>query len=394
MKLFLLKKDRSEFSQAIAKAGVDKYCIDLLDKKTRTHVFLLKDARIEQANILKQTALSVGCDAAVHRDVLSGTKKISDCIIMCNESQLEKIAFKLKEQPFSLGKISSRMIDMLKQRNIWMIRGDNVFNERDYLIMGILNVTPDSFYDGGAHSTMSSALKCSERMIEDGADIIDIGGESTRPYSEPVSIEAEMQRVIPVIRALRKIDRNILISVDTTKSQIAEAAADEGADIVNDISGFTYDSNMLRTIRSKGVSAIAMHIRGTPGDMQNEPVYDELMSEITDFLEASIESAVNTGIERERLVIDPGIGFGKTPEHNLIIINSIDTLSSLNRPVLIGASNKSFIGKCLNADIDDRLDGTVAANVWAYSKGASVFRVHEVASNRKALEMARRLKHV
>lgn len=394
MKLFLLKRDRSDFSQAIARAGVDKYCIDLLDKKTRTHVFLLKDARIEQVNILKQTALSVGCDAAVHRDVLSGTKKLSDCILMCNESQLEKIALKLKEQPFSLGKISSRMIDMLKHRNTWMIRGHNIFNERDYLIMGILNVTPDSFYDGGAHNTMSDALKCAERMIGEGADIIDIGGESTRPYSEPVSIEAEMERVIPVVRALRQIDSNILISVDTTKSRIAEAAADEGADIVNDISGFTYDSNMLQSIGRKGMSAVAMHIKGTPCDMQNQPVYDDLMAEIGDFLQASIESAVNAGIEKKRLVIDPGIGFGKTPEHNLIILNNIDTLLSLNRPVLIGASNKSFIGKYLNADIDDRLDGTIAANVWAYAKGASIFRVHEVASNRKALEMARRLKHV
>lgn len=394
MKLFLLKRDNADFHEIIERAGVDSYCIDLLNNKTRTHVFLMKDAKIEQANIIKQTALSVGCDAAVHRDVISGKQKLSDCIIMCNESQLEKIAVKLEKQPFSLGRITADMLAMIKDKPVWKIRGRDYLAEKDYLIMGILNATPDSFYDGGKYNTLDHALKHCEYMIQNGADIIDIGGESTRPFSEPVDEEEENKRVIPIVNALRKHFSDILISVDTNKSQIARDAADAGADIINDISGFTYDDNMINIIKSFNLSAVAMHIKGLPRNMQDNPVYNDLMTDITSFLEESVSRAVNAGIQKETIVIDPGIGFGKTVLDNFRILDSIDVLKTLKRPVLIGASNKSFIGKSLEAEPDERTEGTLSANVWAYSRGASIFRVHDVPANKKALEIARRLKHV
>ncbi len=394
MKLYILKKDKADFKEQIARIGADAFCVDLLDNKTRTHVFLMKDTCIEQANILKQTALSVGCDVAIHRDVISGTRKFSDAILMCNEGQLEKIELKLREQPFSLGKTAAAMLDMVRCENVWEVRGRNILADRDYIIMGILNATPDSFYDGGQNSKISTALERCDEMIQNGADIIDIGGESTRPFSSPVSADEEKRRIIPIIENVRKKHPSVIISADTRKADVAENAINAGADIINDISGFTFDKELAERAAKADVSAIVMHMRGTPENMQDNTEYSDMMPEILEQLQMSIEIGKKAGIRTEKIVIDPGIGFSKTVEQNFDILRQLDILYSLGRPVLLGTSNKSFIGKSLDSDIDGRIEGTIASNVAAYLGGVSIFRVHNVKEHKKAFEIARRIKNV
>ncbi len=254
--------------------------------------------------------------------------------------------------------------------------------------MGILNITPDSFSDGGLFLDGNSAMERALRMEAEGADIIDIGGESTRPGSEPVSLEEELQRTIPVIEALSGRLR-IPVSIDTYKSEVARRAIEAGAAIVNDISGLRFDPEMATTLSQYDVALVLMHIKGTPRKMQENPVYTDLFLEITNYLKESINIATENGIAKERIVIDPGIGFGKTPEDNLQIINNLDRLSSLCRPVLVGVSRKSFIGKVLNnAPPSERLEGTAAAVAISVMKGANIVRVHDVKEMARVVRVA------
>jgi dihydropteroate synthase len=258
--------------------------------------------------------------------------------------------------------------------------------------MGILNVTPDSFSDGGLYLNKDSAVEKALLMAEEGADIIDIGGESTRPGAEPVSLDEEISRTIPVIEALSgRLD--IPISIDTYKSEVAKRAIDAGATIVNDISGFTFDPEMASVIADGEVAAIAMHIKGTPRDMQNNPVYSDLFSEIIEYLSESIRIAEEAGIPRDRIIIDPGIGFGKRPEDNLMIINGLERFSVLSRPILVGVSRKSFIGAILdNAPANERLEGTAAAVAISVIKGANIVRVHDVREMVRVVRVADAIK--
>jgi len=259
-------------------------------------------------------------------------------------------------------------------------------------VMGILNVTPDSFSDGGLYLNKDSAVEKALLMAEEGADIIDIGGESTRPGAEPVSLDEEISRTIPVIEALSgRLD--IPISIDTYKSEVAKRAIDAGATIVNDISGFTFDPEMASVIADGEVAAIAMHIKGTPRDMQNNPVYSDLFSEIIEYLSESIRIAEEAGIPRDRIIIDPGIGFGKRPEDNLMIINGLERFSVLSRPILVGVSRKSFIGAILdNAPANERLEGTAAAVAISVIKGANIVRVHDVREMVRVVRVADAIK--
>ncbi|VAX32569.1 Dihydropteroate synthase [hydrothermal vent metagenome] len=261
------------------------------------------------------------------------------------------------------------------------------FSQKTY-VMGILNVTPDSFSDGGLFLDGRSAIERALRMEAEGADIIDIGGESTRPGSEPVSPEEELRRTIPVIEAISGRLR-IPVSIDTYKAEVARRAIEAGAAMVNDISGLRFDPEMADTLSQYDVALVLMHIKGTPRNMQKSPVYTNLFSEITDYLKESINMATERGIAKERIVIDPGIGFGKTLEHNLQIINNLDRLSPLCRPVLIGASRKSFIGRILNnAPASERLEGTAAAVAISVMKGANIVRVHDVREMSRVVKVA------
>lgn len=267
---------------------------------------------------------------------------------------------------------------MTNKKNKLKLR-DHSFNwgERTYL-MGVLNVTPDSFSDGGEFDSLSTALAQAQRLVEAGADIIDIGGQSTRPGAEQVSLEEELNRVVPVIEALRSV-LNAVISVDTTRALVAKTAVEAGADIVNDISGGTFDPNMFPVVAKLGVPIVLMHIRGTPETMQNLTDYQDLIAEIYQFLERQITVAVAAGIERSRLIIDPGIGFAKTSEQNLEILRQLPKLHSLDVPMLVGPSRKSFIGRILNQPQPKaRVWGTAAACCAAIAGSADILRVHDV----------------
>lgn len=255
------------------------------------------------------------------------------------------------------------------------------WGKRTYL-MGVLNVTPDSFSDGGDFNTIESALAQAENMVKSGVDIIDIGGQSTRPGAAEISLAEELDRVIPVVNMLRQkadIFGSVPISVDTTRAQVAKAAVDAGADIVNDISGATFDSEMLSTVAQLQVPIILMHLRGTPQTMQKLTDYQDLIGEIGDFLESRIAAAVAAGIDKSQIIIDPGIGFAKTYNQNLEILRQLPKFRGLDCPILVGVSRKSFIGQILNQpEAKQRVWGTAAACTSAIANSADILRVHDV----------------
>ncbi|MFZ3138888.1 MAG: dihydropteroate synthase [Thermodesulfovibrionales bacterium] len=267
------------------------------------------------------------------------------------------------------------------------------FSQKTY-IMGILNVTPDSFSDGGQYFDKSTAIKRAIQMSEDGADIIDIGGESTRPGSQPLAIEEELRRTLPVIEALTK-EINTPISIDTYKSEVAKRALDAGAAMVNDISGLRFDPEMPKVVSAYKVPVVIMHIKGTPKDMQKNPVYEALIPEIMDYLRDSIRSAKESGIAEDMIIIDPGIGFGKTFEHNLEIIHNLHNFTLLEKPVLVGLSRKAFIGKILgDVPAGERLEGTAAAIAISIINGADIIRVHDVKEMVKVAKVANAVKRM
>jgi dihydropteroate synthase len=248
--------------------------------------------------------------------------------------------------------------------------------------MGILNVTPDSFSDGGKFNSTEDAVNYAIKMVDEGADIIDVGGESTRPGSTQISVDEELKRVLPVIELLVK-QTNVPISIDTYKSDVAELALNAGAQIVNDISGLHFDPKMASVVAKLNGSLVVMHIKGTPRTMQANPEYNNLITEVKSYLENSVNLAVSGGIKQ--IIVDPGIGFGKTVEHNLEIIKQLRVFSDLGYPIMTGPSRKSFIGKILNVDMDDRLEGTAAAVAACVMNGASIVRVHDVRAMKRVV---------
>ncbi|WP_226585039.1 dihydropteroate synthase [Microseira wollei] len=271
-------------------------------------------------------------------------------------------------------------IDRGKKINLLpMTVGDRFFNwgKRTYL-MGILNVTPDSFSDGGLFNHPEAALAQARYLVKAGADILDVGGESTRPGAAEISLEEELNRVVPAIEAIRR-ELSVPISVDTTKAAIARVSVLAGADIVNDISGATFDSQMLPTVAELGVPIVLMHMRGTPQTMQNMTDYEDLIGEIYQFLQARVEAAIASGIDKSRIILDAGIGFAKTSDQNLEILRRLSEFSSLDCPILVGVSRKSFIGRIVNqTDPQARIWGTAGACAGAIASGADILRVHDV----------------
>lgn len=259
-------------------------------------------------------------------------------------------------------------------------------------IMGILNVTPDSFSEGGQYFDKAVAVRRAYQMVEEGADIIDIGGESTRPGSEPVPLEEEINRTIPVIKEIAK-DVKVPISIDTYKAEVAKKALDAGASVVNDISGLRFDPEMPKVVSQYKVPVVIMHIKGNPKTMQKEPVYEALIPEIMDYLRMSIRLAVKFGIAEDKIIIDPGIGFGKTFDHNLEIIKNLHEFTLLEKPLLVGVSRKAFIGKILgDAPASERLEGTAAAVAISILNGANIIRVHDVKEMKKVALVADAIK--
>ncbi len=261
------------------------------------------------------------------------------------------------------------------------------------LIMGVLNVTPDSFSDGGRFYKFEQAVARGLEMEHEGADIIDVGGESTRPGAEPISVDQELERVIPVIEQLRQ-ESTICISIDTYKAAVAREALQAGADLVNDISGFMFDMDMPDVVRDAQAPVIIMHIKGTPRNMQANPVYSNLMQEIIAYFRERIEFSLGAGLEEDQLILDPGIGFGKRLEDNFTIMRELQQIVNLGYPVLIGPSRKSFIGLTLNLPPEERLEGTLASISASVMNGARIVRVHDVKAAKRALTIIDSIKGV
>jgi dihydropteroate synthase len=257
---------------------------------------------------------------------------------------------------------------------------------RPAVVMGILNVTPDSFYDGGKYSDRSAAIGHAHKLISEGAEIIDVGGESTRPGAAVVSVKEELARVVPVIEALRA-KMKVAISIDTQKSEVAREAIAAGADIINNIAAAANDRAMWEIAAGTGVGYIAMHMQGTPQTMQKNPQYKNVVREIRDFFRGQFEQLTAAGVSREQIVFDVGIGFGKTLEHNLELLAHLAEARAAERPMLLGVSRKSFMGRLLKAEADERLAPALACSVWAASRGIEIFRTHDVGETVGALRM-------
>lgn len=266
----------------------------------------------------------------------------------------------------------------------WQVRDRTLTTGRFPLLMGIVNVTPDSFSDGGRFLAQGAAVRHALQLAEDGADILDIGGESTRPGAERVSVDEELRRVLGVIAELRP-QTDCLLSIDTTKADVARQALEAGADIVNDISGLTFDDTMPEVCADSDCGVIAMHILGNPQTMQDDPQYNDVVRDVSDWLRQRLDDLMQRGIAAERLAIDPGIGFGKTAQHNVELLSNIAALRSLGHPVLIGHSRKRFLAKVLGRPVEERSAGTLGVAIAAAEQGADMLRVHDVRSTRDAL---------
>jgi dihydropteroate synthase len=257
-----------------------------------------------------------------------------------------------------------------------------------FRIMGVVNVTPDSFSDGGLFLDTDDAVRHALELVAEGADILDVGGESTRPGAQPVAEDEERRRVVPVIERIAGEHAPVQLSVDTSKPDVARAALDAGATYVNDVTAFRADPGMAGLVAERGVECCLMHMLGEPRTMQDDPRYEDVVSDVKAFLEERLAFAVAEGVPEERVMLDPGIGFGKTLEHNLELLRRLDEIVALGRPVVVGTSRKSFLGRITGREVGERLPGTIATNVLALERGASVFRVHDVAPVRDALAVA------
>ena len=390
-------KNLEEAAAIFKKIGVDPYGIDAMASKTININILLEDQPCKIANIIKQEMLSVGGDAAVARGSVSCSVPVSNILIMGTLKQISELVKKIDKQPFGLNLIARNILKILKNigQNEYVLKTfrREINLGKKTLIMGILNITPDSFSDGGLYCSQQKAVERGLQMVDEGADIIDIGGESTRPGAESIEASVELKRVLPVIESLVK-QVKIPISIDTTKAKVAKLALASGAEIVNDISALHGDKKIAKTISDEGAAVILMHMRGNPRNMQKgNLVYNNLMGEVTDYLEKSSEKALKAGIEKDCLVIDPGIGFGKTPEDNYKIIKNLSQLKELGMPVMIGTSRKSFIGKATGGEPEQRLEGTAATIAAAIMNGCHIVRVHDVAAMKKVAAVTDAIVH-
>jgi dihydropteroate synthase len=374
----------------MGKVGVDATGIKLMKGKILHFNFRIERIDPRTANLFKQEMLAVGGDAALDREGLDCSAPSADAILMGTEKQFEKLTLKLDQYPDlqPLGQsLKETLKNISKTHYAIRCRKKTLKLGKQTLLMGVLNVTPDSFSDGGLYFDKEKAIAHGLRMVEEGADLIDIGGESTRPGSKPLGLEEELRRVIPVIESLAKAV-DVPISIDTYKSTLAQKAIEAGAQMINDISGLHFDLDLAKVAATEDIPLILMHIRGTPEAMQKDVHYESLFSEILQSLKESILRAESAGLDPEQIIIDPGIGFGKNLEDNLLLIKNLQEFRILGKPILLGTSRKSFIGKILNADVTERLEGTLSSIAIGVLNGAHIIRCHDVLQAKRAIAVA------
>jgi dihydropteroate synthase len=346
------------------------------------------------AALLRQSMLAAGGDAAVPESVDRFAGKAVSVYLVGERDIFNRVPALIKDGPYGLNALGPEIEDCLRRASRprrLVVRGDDLLASRRCLIMGILNLTPDSFSDGGRYLAPDKAVAHGLRMVEEGAHILDLGAESSRPGSEPVSAEEESDRLLPVLAALRASVPGTVISVDTTKSVVARKALEAGADMINDISSGRMDPAMMSLCAERKAPLVLMHMRGVPKTMQEEPFYRDPVGEVTEELRDRVFEAEAAGMGPGDLVVDPGIGFGKRPRDNTALIRHLEALSSLGYPVLVGVSRKSIIGFLTGAPVEERLPGTIALHTAALLKGASILRVHDVKAHVQALACAEAL---
>lgn len=367
MNEFVLKEVNSDnIEKEVSHVGYDRTYVDFGAQKFKYKNIKIYNLTLPQANILKQTALSVGADCATHRETITAKIDRTDCILGGSHSQLRKISDKLKKQPFGLKKLSEDIITILNQQK-----------SNGTKIVGILNLTPDSFSDGGEFLDYEKATEHFKYMVESGADIIDVGAESTKPYSTPVSPDAQIDRLLPILNFAKEQNITIPISIDTRSAKVAEVCIQNGASIINDVSGLDFDKNMADVVAKYGVKVIIQHSKGTPENMQENPCYQNLIDEIYLKLKEKIDYAQSKGIEKKNIIIDPGIGFGKNREDNFEILKRIEEFYSLGCEVMLGLSRKSLLNM-QDYDNDMKDIFTVALNTLAIERKVDYIRVHNV----------------
>jgi dihydropteroate synthase len=376
----------------MARAGVSTKGIEIMAPKLRGVTLHLAGLRFATATILKQEALVVGAEAAVHKDLVVRRTETTDVILGGSLTQLYKLCAKLRGQQFGLSALADELERVLAVRDaapVWHLRGRRLTLDEP-LVMGIVNLTADSFSGDGLAADTAAAVERARAMLEAGAAIIDVGAESTRPGAEPVDAETELERLLPVVRGLVALP-GAVISVDTYKPAVAEACLAAGVQIINDVTGLRGPDNddaMARVAAEYGAGVVVMHMQGSPRDMQRDPWYDDLGRELHDFFLERLRVCVGAGLPAEAVALDPGIGFGKRLEHNLALLNHPEWFSGLGRPIVVGASRKSFIGGLTAAPVGERLPGTLAAHTVALLRGAHLLRVHDVPQAVQALRVA------
>lgn len=374
---------------------VDPHGIDIMSPKSLFYTIRLDEVDCRAAVIMKQEMLSAGGDAATSWGTVDLRDEGTGVLLMGTKRQYDRVLKKLRMQPYGLKGMADEIEEAIGnyERDTWNIKcreHELVLGERT-LLMSILNVTPDSFSDGGRWDKPEEAAAHAKRMVEQGADIIDIGGESTRPFSEPLTAEEELKRVMPVLERLVK-ETDVPVSIDTHKPEVARKALEAGAHMVNDVYGLRQEG-MAEVISEFDVPVVIMHMLGTPKTMQEEPRYEDAVGDILRFLRERVDFAVSKGIPKDRMIIDPGIGFGKTLEHNLEIIRRLREFKSLGLPILIGPSRKSFIGKILDLPVEERLEGTLSGIIASILNGAGIVRVHDVLECKRAAVVADTIVH-
>lgn len=390
---FIRKIDGEYAKQVIKEIGFDKTYAGNAAAKYEFCLFKINNLSSPQANILKQIALSVGADCAVHREVITCKVERSSVLLGGTKSQIKIMCEKIKNQPFKLAQIAILLLEQFDKSPKPLTIRNKVFDwgKKTY-IMGILNTTPDSFSDGGEFLDVNKAFKQAEDMIAKGVDIIDIGGESTRPNADIITVEEEITRTTELIKKIRSKYPEIVISIDTRNSQTAQIALDSGVDIINDVSGFEWDPNMIDIIAKTQCPVVIMHSKGSPQNMQDNPVYENnIIDEIYESLYNKVYLATEAGIKKENIIIDPGIGFGKTLDHNIEIIKRIEEFDSIGCPVLVGISRKSIVKAFVGDDIKDRDTATLALNSYLASKGVNILRVHDYESHIKSFKIIDKL---
>ncbi len=382
MQIFPLHTDSVEAVGVMGRYGVSHTGVALMRDRFAERSFVVKGLSSPGANALKQHLLSLGGEAALPKHAITGGAEKCDLLFSLRDDRYPALIERLRMQCFHLPEIADAIELFRTAQGPWYdFRHDRIPADRP-AIMAILNVTPDSFSDGGRYATADAAVARADELIAQGADIIDIGGESTRPGAAPVDAAEETRRVVPVINRIRSAHKKTVISIDTTKATVAAAALAAGADIINDISALTHDPQMAFVASQAAVPLILMHMRGTPRTMQDDPRYDDLLADINAYFDAAILRALDAGVKREKIIIDPGFGlFGKSAAHNLTLLKHLEAFTMHRLPLLAGLSRKSFIGATTGrTEPTDRLAGTLAAQMLALSKGAAILRVHDVAA--------------